>query len=52
MTKTCIACGMPMSKPEDFAAGDAAKDYSRHCAGRMDQCSPTEKSSRPTARSW
>ncbi len=32
MTKTCIACGMPMSKPEDFAAGDTAKDYCRHCA--------------------
>ena len=32
MTKTCIACGMPMSKPEDFAAGDATKDYCRHCA--------------------
>jgi hypothetical protein len=23
---------MPMSKPEDFAAGDTARDYCRHCA--------------------
>ncbi|HET6450203.1 MAG TPA: zinc ribbon domain-containing protein [Spirochaetia bacterium] len=30
--KTCIACGMPMSAPEDFAAGDVTKDYCRHCA--------------------
>ena len=31
-TKTCIACGMPMSVPEDFAAGDVTRDYCRHCA--------------------
>ncbi|HVO37849.1 MAG TPA: zinc ribbon domain-containing protein [Spirochaetia bacterium] len=30
--KTCIACGMPMSKPEDFARGDVTKDYCIHCA--------------------
>ena len=30
--KTCIACGMPMSTPEDFAAGDDTKDYCRYCA--------------------
>ena len=30
--KTCIACGMPMSKPEEFAAGDVTKDYCIHCA--------------------
>lgn len=30
--KTCIACGMPMSKPEDFAMGDESKDYCRFCA--------------------
>jgi hypothetical protein len=30
--KTCIACGMPMTKPEDFAMGDAGKDYCMHCA--------------------
>jgi hypothetical protein len=29
---TCIACGMPMQKPEDFAMGDTGKDYCLHCA--------------------
>ena len=28
----CIACGMPMTKPEDFAADDTTKDYCCHCA--------------------
>lgn len=32
MEKMCIACGMPMSKPEDFASGDQSKDYCLHCA--------------------
>ena len=32
MAKTCIACGMPMSKLSDFAAGDVTKNYCRHCA--------------------
>ena len=32
MTRICVACGMPMSKPEDFAAADVTKDYCRHCA--------------------
>ncbi len=31
MTKTCIACGMPMQKPEDFAMSDESKTYCRHC---------------------
>ena len=30
--KTCIACGMPMTEPADFAMGDITKDYCRHCA--------------------
>lgn len=30
--KTCIACGMPMVKPEEFAVGDTAKDYCVHCS--------------------
>jgi len=30
--KTCIACGMPMEKPSDFAANDPNKDYCVHCA--------------------
>jgi hypothetical protein len=30
--KTCIACGMPMVKPEEFAMGDTSKDYCVHCA--------------------
>lgn len=29
--KKCIACGMPMTKPSDFALGDTAKDYCCHC---------------------
>lgn len=30
--KTCIACGMPMTKPEDFAMKDESRDYCRFCA--------------------
>ena len=30
--KECIACGMPMSKPADFAMGDTTRDYCVHCA--------------------
>ncbi|MBE6906901.1 MAG: AraC family transcriptional regulator [Ruminococcaceae bacterium] len=30
--KTCIACGMPMTKPSDFAMGDESKDYCVYCA--------------------
>lgn len=30
--KSCIACGMPMSKPEDFPGGDESKDYCVYCA--------------------
>jgi hypothetical protein len=30
--KTCIACGMPMAKPEEFAAGDTSQDYCIHCS--------------------
>ena len=30
--KTCIACGMPMVKHEDFALGDMAKGYCHYCA--------------------
>lgn len=29
---TCIACGMPMTKPEDHAMGDPSRDYCLHCA--------------------
>ena len=32
MSKTCISCGMPMTKPEDFPLGDESKDYCVHCA--------------------
>ena len=30
--KTCIACGMPMKTPEEFAMGDTSKDYCVYCA--------------------
>lgn len=30
--KTCIACGMPMTKPSDFATEDESKDYCIYCA--------------------
>ncbi|MBP2655534.1 MAG: putative zinc ribbon domain containing protein [Firmicutes bacterium] len=30
--KQCIACGMPMKNPEDFAMGDSAKEYCRYCS--------------------
>ena len=29
---TCIACGMPMTSPSDFAMGDQTKDYCIHCS--------------------
>ena len=32
MTSQCIACGMPMSKPEDHALSDLNKAYCVHCA--------------------
>ncbi len=32
MTPTCIACGMPMPKPEQHAMGDTDKPYCLHCA--------------------
>ena len=32
MKKNCVACGMPMAKPADFAAGDELKDYCKFCA--------------------
>lgn len=30
--RTCIACGMPMTKPSDFALSDESKDYCKYCA--------------------
>lgn len=30
--KTCIACGMPLQKKEDYPMGDESKDYCVHCA--------------------
>ena len=30
--KTCIACGMPMTKPADFPLEDESKDYCIYCA--------------------
>lgn len=30
--KTCIACGMPMTRPEHFPQGDESKDYCVYCA--------------------
>ncbi|TEB15633.1 putative zinc ribbon domain protein [Pelotomaculum sp. FP] len=30
--KICVACGMPMKEPADFAMGDTGKDYCVHCA--------------------
>ena len=32
MKKNCIACGMPMAEPADFAASDESKDYCKFCA--------------------
>lgn len=32
MDTRCISCGMPMTKPGDFAAGDQSKKYCLHCA--------------------
>jgi len=30
--KTCISCGMPMTKAEDFGGGDTANLYCIHCS--------------------
>jgi hypothetical protein len=30
--KTCIACGMPMRKPEEHAMKDVGRDYCCYCA--------------------
>ncbi len=30
--KICIACGMPMEQPEEFAGQDPSKDYCCYCA--------------------
>ncbi len=30
--KTCISCGMPMTKPSDFPLMDESKDYCVYCA--------------------
>lgn len=30
--KKCIACGMPMKNPEDFAMEDLKKEYCQYCA--------------------
>jgi len=32
MSKACIACGMTMEKPEDFAMQDEGKNYCVYCA--------------------
>lgn len=32
MNQICIACGMPMTKPEDHAMGDTEKNYCVHCS--------------------
>lgn len=31
MDKNCIACGMPMKNPDDFAVGDVNKNYCKFC---------------------
>jgi len=32
LSDKCIACGMPMERPEDFAMGDVSRGYCVHCA--------------------
>ena len=32
MSTTCISCGLPMGKPEQFAMGDTSKDYCALCS--------------------
>ncbi len=31
-SKICIACGMPMREPAEFAMGDPEKEYCVYCA--------------------
>lgn len=30
--KTCISCGMPMTKPSDFPLENEAKNFCKYCA--------------------
>lgn len=32
MEKSCIACGMPLEKAEDYPLGDTSRNYCVHCA--------------------
>jgi ribosomal protein L37E len=32
MNSSCIACGMPMERTQDFAMSDKTKNYCVHCA--------------------
>ena len=43
MPETCIACGMPMTKPEDHAQADPTKAYCQHCEGADGQMKTYEE---------
>ncbi|MDR0850628.1 MAG: zinc ribbon domain-containing protein [Christensenellaceae bacterium] len=30
--KKCIACGMPLNGPDDYALGDTKKNYCKYCS--------------------
>jgi len=49
MSRTCISCGMPMTIPEDHAAGDIAREYCRHCATENGDMASFEDTSRRLA---
>lgn len=31
MSKKCVSCGMPLSRPADFPLGDPSRDWCVHC---------------------
>jgi hypothetical protein len=41
--KTCISCGMPMARREDFPLGDETKDYCVHCSRKDGSMQPYEE---------
>jgi len=41
--KTCMSCGMPMTKPEDFGGGNPANIYCVHCSNPDDSLKSYEE---------
>lgn len=53
--KNCIACGMPMQEPSEFALSDTSKDYCVHCArpdGTLQSLEEKLKSMTAVPKGW